>query len=466
MIFNIEQKFSKSKKTLNLKISHLDKDGKVKFLEKELVDPQVWKLNRRNYVDTNINWDKRTVTRTSLKSRPNKFQLLDIINDYFSKDEIKLLRNLDNLKVQSIDIEVEVGDEFPTPEKAEMKITTIAIATTDRKVLVLGTKALNFAEISKIEKRVKDYLKDFGDWDFKYKHFDTEYNMLHTFMCNFMPTFSTIIGWNWFGFDWLYLVNRSKKLGIKPEYASRSKRLLGNDNIPQHTSMFDYMDLYSKYEMKIVKESKKLDYLAGIALGVKKLTYNGTLQNLYENDFLKYVAYNAIDAALVVLIHEKQGYLNVPLTLGNDYMVSANKVISPVAVTEHIWYFTLRESNKVIADPFKEKVKKSYGGGYVKVPNVGIHNAVMANDYASLYPNVERTFCISPETFVGKFDSEEMIPKKYKNDKYIITVNNCVFEKVPDSLTKVVIDKLYSERKYYKNRYLEIEAFLNKHGKL
>ena len=43
-----------------------------------------------------------------------------------------------------------------------------------------------------------------------------EYDMLYTFMMSFVKKFSMMTGWNYIKFDWQYIVNRCKKLGIDP----------------------------------------------------------------------------------------------------------------------------------------------------------------------------------------------------------------------------------------------------------
>ena len=46
-----------------------------------------------------------------------------------------------------------------------------------------------------------------------------------------------------------------------------------------------------------------LDTAGEAVVGIKKIKYDGTLQDLYERDYTKYVYYNAIDTILVQLIH-------------------------------------------------------------------------------------------------------------------------------------------------------------------
>jgi DNA polymerase elongation subunit (family B) len=98
-------------------------------------------------------------------------------------------------------------------------------------------------------------------------------------------------------FDWKYIYNRCKKIGIDITTASPSRKVQGNDNILMHVGIIDYLDIYRRWDRTVaIKESNSLDFVASAVLGTTKLKYNGTLQELYENDYDKYVLYNAVDA--------------------------------------------------------------------------------------------------------------------------------------------------------------------------
>jgi len=81
------------------------------------------------------------------------------------------------------------------------------------------------------------------------------------------------------------------------------------------------------------KENNGLDFAAEAALGIKKVKYSGTFIDLYK-DFPKYVFYNAIDTALVYLIHQKIKTMDIALTIAHMSQISIFKAASPVAITE------------------------------------------------------------------------------------------------------------------------------------
>lgn len=69
------------------------------------------------------------------------------------------------------------------------------------------------------------------------------------------------------------------------------------------------------------------------------------------------------------------------------------------------WYYIkkAKQQNRVVPnqpkfEEIKERQKFSYEGGYVKEPEVGLHNEIAVVDFASLYPSIMATYNISIDT--------------------------------------------------------------------
>lgn len=448
----------------NLVISFFDKEGKAKLKNFDLQDIQNWSIcsERDPKKDPEFkNWDGKPVKRISEK-RLNKWSIYEFLNN-LPDDEREEISALNFPKVQSIDIETEVIDSFPVPEVARERITTIAIATESNTTLVLGWKPISKEQEKAIFDNHREYLKEYGDWTFKYMCFDDEYNMMYTFINKFLPNFSLAIGWNFMGFDWKYIFNRCKRLGIDVSLASPSKKLQGNDNIPMHIGMIDYLDIYKRWDRTVqIKESNSLDFVSNAVLGTTKIKYNGTLQELYENDYDKYILYNAIDAALVCLIHKKLKTLNSVLSVSCLCNLSIYKASSAVNLTEALLWKGYYNRKMVIADRRVETVRGEYEGAYVKEPEPGMFRAATCFDYASLYPSIMRQFNVSPESFINKIQDQKR-QEEYKIDpNFIVSVTGAVYNNKENSVLKDILTNLYTERKKNKNRHLEIERKLSK----
>ena len=447
-------------------ISYFDADGKVKLRQYDLDECPNWAVCSPRDPKASIeykNWDGKSVKK-SYEKRLNKFSVYEFIDNLPEKEKHEITA-LNFPKVQSIDIETEVIDSFPIPEIARERITTIAIATEANATIVLGWKPITKDEEKEIFDRHREYLKAFGDWQFKYICFEDEYNMLYTFINKFIPNFSLMIGWNFLGFDWKYIYNRCRKIGINPAIASPSKKVQGNDNIPLHVGIIDYLDVYKRWDRTVqIKENNTLDFVGNAVLGVSKLKYDGTLQDLYEKDYHKYILYNAIDAAIVCLIHKKLKTINAVLSVSCLCNLSIYKASSAVNLTEALLWKGYYNRKMVIANRREESIKGSYEGAYVKEPEIGIFRAATCFDYASLYPSVMRQYNISPESFIEKTSNEAKLEEYRKDPKYIVSVTGAVYDSEVSVLKEILTD-LYSKRKKYKNRHLDIERLLSKRKK-
>lgn len=445
-------------------ISYFDKEGRIKIKDYRLDNCPNWKVcsdsdPRRD--PEFKNWNGRSVKKQN-SPRFNKFSIYEFI-DTLPEDEKAEITALNFPKIQSIDIETEVIDSFPVPEIARERITTIAIATEANATIVLGWKPISKEQEKTIFDKHREYLKEYGEWNFKYICFEDEYNMMYTFINKFIPNFSLMIGWNFIGFDWKYIYNRCKKIGIDVSRCSPSKKIYGKDNIPTHVGIIDYLDVYRRWDRTVaIKENNTLDFVGNAVLGVTKLKYEGTLQELYENDYDKYVLYNAIDAAIVCLIHKKLKTINAILTMSCLCNLSIYRASSAVNLTEALLWKGYYDRKLVIADERGDSVRGVYEGAYVKEPEVGIFRAATCYDYASLYPSVMRQYNVSPESFITKTQDPATL-EKYRNDEnYIVSVTGAIYDNKDTSVLKEILTDLYTKRKKFKNRHLDIERLLVK----
>jgi len=445
-------------------ISYYDKEGKSRIKRFDTSETENWTIcsaSDPKRVKEFANWDGKPVKRIK-ERRLNKWSIYEFINN-LPKDDKDQITALNFPRVQSVDIETEVIDSFPAPEIAKERITTIAIATEDNSTLVLGWKQISKDQEREIFDKHKEYLKNFGDWTFKYVCFEDEYNMMYTFINKILPSCSLIIGWNYMSFDWKYIFNRCKRLGIDVSMASPTRKLQGNDNIPMHIGMIDYLDIYRRWDRTVaIKESNTLDFVSNAVLGTTKIKYNGTLQELYEIDYDKYILYNAIDAALVCLIHKKLKTLNSVLSVSNLTNLPMYKASSAVNLTEALLWKGYYERNAVIADRKVETPRGAYEGAYVKEPEPGMFRAVTCFDYASLYPSIMRQFNVSPESFILKVNDTTKMDNYKQDPNYIASVTGAVYDNQKVSVLKEILTNLYAERKINKNKHLEIERKFSK----
>jgi len=440
-------------------VSYYDTEGKVAFKRYPVNKFENWVVAEETdkWKDQRFtNWDGRPIKRSISRSF-NKFSLLYFMDSLPQKDQDEIFE-FNMPRTYFVDIETEIVDGFPKPEEAKSRILSFSIITPERKAIVLGLEDMSSEQIKKIEDDTNNHFKDYDqDWEFSYYKFKDEYNMLYTFLHKFLPKFPMMTGWNFINYDWQYIVNRCKRLQIDLTDVAITGSLDKNDSRPLHMGILDYMQLYDKYDRSVaVKESNTLDFVSSAVLDVAKIKYTGGLQELYENNFQKYIYYNVVDSCLVYYIDQKLRSMEVLLTLATITRMPLYKAASPVAVTEALIARKLIEQNKKIGTEWnKEDAKKDgkYEGAFVKQPIVGYYSGVSAFDFASLYPSIMRQFNISPDAFI-EIVPESKIAERRKDENVIVCENGVVYQK-EDSILKKILSDLYSQRKQYKRTSYE-----------
>ena len=449
MLLDIEQKENE------LVVSYYNKEGKVSFKRYPVKQFQNWVVTKDDdkWRDPNIqNWDGRPIKKSLARSF-NKFSLLYFMDGLPQKDQDEIFE-FNMPRTYFVDIETEIVDGFPKPEEAKSRILTFSIITPERKAIVLGLEDLSAEQIKKIEDDNNAHFTGYDqDWEFSYYKFKNEYDMVKAFLHKFLPKFPMMTGWNFINYDWQYIVNRCKILQIDLTEVAITGSLDRKDSRPLHMGILDYMQLYDKYDRSVaVKESNSLDFVSGAVLeGISKIKYSGSLQDLYESDFQKYVFYNVVDSVLVYYIDQKLRSMEVLLTLATITRMPLYKAASPVAVTESLMARKLTELGRRIGVEYdKEDSKKDskYEGAFVKQPIVGYYGGVSAFDFASLYPSIMRQFNISPDSFVEMVEESQI--KERREDESVIVCENGVVYKKEDSILKKILSDLYAQRKEYK----------------
>ncbi len=442
-----------------ISVSYYGKDGKTHFENIKLDKKQMfnWKEcsdNSPNRDKKYVSWNGKAVKRQPT-DRLTQFRMAEIIDD-LPKDVYDRIFEYALPRTYFVDIETEIDPELSVKESAEMArkpITVIGVATPDRDIMVLSSsKDLSPREKAQIQYDIDNHTKIFGvNFKFKFKCFGDESKMLDFFLQNMVSKFPMMSGWNFVDFDWKYIVNRCGRLKVDVKSSSPIKKTVGKNRFPAHVGVVDYMECYSKWDTSVAqKENLKLDQAGLDVLGVQKVNYQGTLDDLYRDDFPKYVYYNAIDCILVEMLHEKLGVSSIGNTLTYIAKCPTMKMFSPVVLTEFIMARDYYAQNKVLPVVNGEKNPEPYDGAYVKKPKIGFHKCCICNDFASLYPNIMRELNLSPETLLTKFDeNNEILRERYLKKGYIVSASGCVFKKEP-GVFSTLVGRVYNQRKSYK----------------
>lgn len=400
------------------------------------------------------NWDG-SCCDIKLTDRPTNFDIKTFLEEMPDVYKQKLLGKTAP-KLYTFDIEVMIDEEtneFPEPSQAKFPITTISIASPDCNVMILGTKAMSEDDQKSLQSQFSNYLgasKYFKSLNIpmpyiKYVYFRTEREMLEYFLKNIVAKVPVLAGWNSILFDWQYIQNRVRgcyqdiSLNMSSmDYTMTSKNytdMRGDKvklNIPNHTLVLDMMDVIGNFDMVVmpIKESLSLDYISSESIGMNKIKYDGSLQDLYNRDYPTYVFYNAIDSVLVELIDKRFKTLQNIYTQSLYCKERIGACFSKIALTEALFFdYFYKKGIKIVPTRQEDVHRGTLVGAYVRTPTPGKHNFVCCNDFASLYPSSIITCNMSIENFMGAYWDEEKL-NIYRNDnKYIVVGPNVYLNK-------------------------------------
>lgn len=229
-----------------------------------------------------------------------------------------------------------------------------------------------------------------------------------------------ISGWNSEGYDVPYMVNRiARRLG-----SDHTRRFCLWDMKPQRREFekygkiaetfdfvgrvhLDYLELYRKYTYHEM-HSYRLDAIGEYELGENKVQYEGTLDQLYNNDFEKFIAYNRQDTALLVKLDNKLQYIDLVNVLAHANTVTLRTTMGAVAMTDQAIINEAHSRGLMVRDRNRnEAAETQAAGAYVAYPRKGIHDWIASMDLNSLYPSLIRALNMSPETIVGQVRQQQ-----------------------------------------------------------
>jgi DNA polymerase elongation subunit (family B) len=258
--------------------------------------------------------------------------------------------------------------------------------------------------------------------------FERETDLLGAFF-DLIEDADVLSGWNSEGFDIPYMVMRTKRVLSKDDCRrfclwgqypkERTFERFGAENLTFDLIgrvHLDYMQLYRKYTYE-ERHSYSLDAIGEHELDERKVAYEGTLDQLYNKDFEKFIDYNRQDALLVAKLDKKLRFLDLANELAHDNTVLLQTTMGAVAVTEQA---IINEAHQLGLIVPNRKGRDDQGdtqaaGAYVAFPKRGMHDWVGAIDINSLYPSAIRALNMGPETIVGQL--RPIMTDRYIQDK-------------------------------------------------
>ena len=233
-------------------------------------------------------------------------------------------------------------------------------------------------------------------------------------------------GWNSEGYDIPYMVNRIARVLTKND----TRRFCLWDKFPKKRTFerfgaeqstydligrihMDYMQLYQKFTYHEM-HSYSLDAIGEYELNETKVSYEGSLDKLYNQDFKKFIEYNIQDTMLLNKLDLKLKFIDLANSIAHENTVLIPRTMGAVAVTEQAIINEAHEQGFVVPDKvrYADDENTQAAGAYVAYPKKGLWKWVGSVDINSLYPSAIQACNMAPETVVGQL-------RPIETDKYI-----------------------------------------------
>lgn len=402
------------------------------------------------------------------------FGMTDYVTQYIQKTfPGKIEYDPDLIYVCPIDIEVNCQKGFPDPLRAEWPVDSLTMRLRDGTFFVITTLDWD-PEKSEIQGvKIKGY-----------RAVDEE-DLLSKFLEVWSADYPDVVtGWNIRPFDITYLVNRipqvlseasAKRLSPWGRLEEGGFTVRGRTQVTYEMTgvvQLDYLDIFKKFAYAYPKqESYKLDHIAHVVLGEKKLSYDeyDSFHDLRDKNPQKYCDYNLKDTVLISKMEDKLGIIDLVIQTAYKAGTNYQDTLGTTKIWDTIIYRYLDDKHVVIP-PRKAKSKGAgFEGAFVKEPAVGVHSWVTSFDLASLYPNIIVEYNMSPETLVGFVEPGLSVAKCLgdwmNTSDYSVAANGVGFEKTRQGILPQIIVGYYDERKAVKKIMLEAKQAKEKLSK-
>lgn len=376
--------------------------------------------------------------------------------------EQQLTWSIDQIRIDTLDIEVASDEGFPEPQHANYPVTAISIMDRATKQITAwgcGDYTPHHANIT-------------------YHKCTSEPDLLRKFLLHWVGDYPDVVtGWNIDEFDIPYLINRIFRVLGEPwakkfaPWGINSKEVTSFGNTIQlyelrGIAILDYLSLYKKFTYS-AEENYRLDTIASKVLGEKKTDYSEyeNLFQLYRLNFQLFMEYNTRDVWLVYKLENKLRMIELAITMAFDAKINYQDIYAQTRFWDNVIYNTLYKRKIAIPPQPKHINAEAYRGAFVIEPKPGLYKWVVGFDAIALYPSLIMQYNISPETVAPPetdqdYTVEQLLAKEpdlewLKGQGYGMAINGVCFSNAKEGLFPELVRRFFDERQMFKKKMLE-----------
>ncbi len=342
----------------------------------------------------------------------------NVIGEYRELTDSMLLPDL---RMIAFDIEVYSEHGSPRPEKDPVII--IGVMNERKEYRVFTASEAN----GKYDDR--DVIKGFAEY---IKEYDPD----------------IIVGYNSNEFDWPYLLERSKKLGIRLDVGRRvgvepSTSVHGHISVPGRLNVDLYNYAEEMHEIKVKSLEEVADYLGVVKKSERVLIDWWEIPVYWRDKRLRerLLQYTFDDVRSTYGLSEK--ILPFAIQLSRTTGVPLDQV-GAMSVGFRLEWYLIRaafDMNELVPNRVQRR-EESYKGAIVLKPIRGVHENIAVLDFSSMYPNIMIRYNIGPDTLVR---SPEECPDISECNR--APEVGYLFRKHPPGFFKSVLENLLELRK-------------------
>jgi DNA polymerase elongation subunit (family B) len=372
-----------------------DKENKSDI--KDIYGLPVIKETAKSYQDLKMLLDSGVKTCEAKISQEIKF-----LQKTYGNIQIKT--DISNFNIGIFDVEVETQGSFPKPEESKYPINLISIwISKSDQVYTFGTK-----DYTGDKEQVKNYI-----------YCATEEILLQKFITFIRKCrLDVLSGWNIKLFDVPYVIGRCEKLKIDLSLSPLNIYRANSHQEGYHIdnggyslaglAILDYIDLYKNFTYT-KREKYTLDAICMEEIQDGKIRFDGELNNLWKEDWNKFVLYNVQDVLLVKKLDLKLRLFELAVSMCHESLIPLEKVFSAVNLVTGMVLKYCHKKDIVIPDCKISKDHKEFEGAHVMAKE-GYFKWCENFDIVSMYPHAIMAFNLSPETLVyNPLDNSDLI---------------------------------------------------------
>jgi len=267
-----------------------------------------------------------------------------------------------------------------------------------------------------------------------------------------------IVGYNSNNFDWPYLLERCRHLGIKLDVSKRlgvepSKSVHGHVSIPGRINI-DLYDLAEEIaEIKVKSLDEVADYLGVMKKNERVNVPWYEIYKYWDDDEKRKILLNYARHDVVSTYGIAEKFLPFIIQLSSITGIPSDQV-GAASVGFRLEWYLMRIAYKVgeLVPNRAEHPYEPYKGAIVLEPRKGVHENIAVIDFSSMYPSIMTRYNIGPDTFV---EDESLCIEQSCNEVPEVRYK---FLKQPSSFFKIALETLIKTRRDVREQMKKYDA--------